>query len=380
MADIPDPFREDRETSGVRRFTLGGEVMPMILRHAELKAAAKDWRTFSSDAPFRVPIPSEEHLRSVRQLPIEVDPPEHTDYRHLVEPFFLRAKQADFVARVEAIVHDLLDTATRRGCVEVVSEFALPLQSRALTVLLGVPESEAERFIGWGVHVFHGERGLDQAKQLEAYLNAEFDRAEAAPGDDFYGVLTKARYRERPLCREEKIGFANLMFAGGRDTVIHSVAAAIGYLAEQPAALAYLREDSGRVVHAAEEFFRAFMPLTHISRTCPMETEVHGMQVPPDGRVSLCWASANLDETVFEAADEVRLDRRPNPHVSFGFGVHLCLGAAHARTVMKAVLTLLSERVASLRVLSKRERVERTESYERQMGYDALEVAFEPIA
>jgi hypothetical protein len=59
MADIPDPFREDRETSGVRRFTLGGEVMPMILRHAELKAAAKDWRTFSSDAPFRVPIPSE---------------------------------------------------------------------------------------------------------------------------------------------------------------------------------------------------------------------------------------------------------------------------------------------------------------------------------
>lgn len=349
----------------------------MILRHADVRQAAKDWHTFSSDAPFRVPIPSEEHLRSVRQLPIEVDPPEHTDYRKLVEPFFLRAKQPEFVTQVDAISARLLNEALSRGRIEVVSELALPLQSRALTVLLGVPESEAERFIGWGVHVFHGEHGVQQARQLESYLNAEFDRAEANPGDDFYGVLTKASYRGRPLSREEKLGFANLMFAGGRDTVIHSVAAAIGYLAEHPQSFAFLREDPGRVVHAAEEFFRAFMPLTHISRTCPVDTDVHGTRVGPGERVSLCWASANLDATVFEAADEVRLDRRPNPHVSFGFGAHLCLGAAHARTVMKSVLGLLCERVQGMRVLAKRDRVERTESYERPMGYDALEVAFE---
>jgi cytochrome P450 len=377
MADLPDPFRDDRQTSGVRRFNLGEESMPMILRHADVRQAAKDWHTFSSDAPFRVPIPSEEHLRSVRQLPIEVDPPEHTDYRKLVEPFFLRAKQPEFVTQVDAISARLLNEALSRGRIEVVSELALPLQSRALTVLLGVPESEAERFIGWGVHVFHGEHGVQQARQLESYLNAEFDRAEANPGDDFYGVLTKASYRGRPLSREEKLGFANLMFAGGRDTVIHSVAAAIGYLAEHPQSFAFLREDPGRVVHAAEEFFRAFMPLTHISRTCPVDTDVHGTRVGPGERVSLCWASANLDETVFEAADEVRLDRRPNPHVSFGFGAHLCLGAAHARTVMKSVLGLLCERVQGMRVLAKRDRVERTESYERPMGYDALEVAFE---
>ena len=98
-------------------------------------------------------------------------------------------------------------------------------------MLLGVPEDEAERFIGWGVHVFHGEHGVRQAKELEAYLVSQFERAEVAPGDDFYGVLTTARFRGRPLTREEKLGFANLMFAGGRDTVIHSVAAAVGYLA-----------------------------------------------------------------------------------------------------------------------------------------------------
>jgi len=89
MADIPDPFRSDRRATGVRAFVAGDERMPMILRHGELREAAKDWQTFSSDAPFRVPIPSEEHLRSVRQLPIETDPPDHSDYRTLVEPLSL---------------------------------------------------------------------------------------------------------------------------------------------------------------------------------------------------------------------------------------------------------------------------------------------------
>jgi len=377
MTHIPDPFRADRQTSGVRAFVADDETIPMILRHGDVRQAAKDWQTYSSDAAFRVPIPSEEHLRSVRQLPIETDPPEHTDYRRLVEPFFLRAKQPAFVARVESIAARLLDEAVARDAVDVVSELALPLQSRALTVLLNVPEAEAERFIAWGVHVFHGEHGVRQARELEAYLGGEFDRAEADPGDDFYGRLTRATYQGRLLSREEKLGFANLMFAGGRDTVIHSVATAIGYLAEHPEAFAFLREDPSRIVHASEEFFRAFMPLTHISRTCPAETEVHGMTVPAGGRVSLCWASANLDETVFEAADEVQLDRRPNPHVSFGFGAHLCLGAAHARTVMKAVLRLLCERVGQLRVVSKRDRVEQTASYERPLGYESLNVAFE---
>jgi cytochrome P450 len=141
-------------------------------------------------------------------------------------------------------------------------------------VLLDVPESEADRFISWGVHVFHGPHGVEQAAELERYLNEQFDRAAAAPGD----------------------------------------------------------------------------------------------------RASLCWASANLDETVFEAADEVRLDRRPNPHVSFGFGVHLCLGAAHSRTVMRVLLTLLCRRVRRIELVSKRDRVEHTAAYDRQLGYDSLVV------
>jgi cytochrome P450 len=378
MSEIPDPFRDPRRQSGVLGLPTDRELIPMILRHEEVRRAAKDWKTFSSDAPYRVPIPSEEHLRSVRQLPIETDPPEHSEYRDLVEPFFLRARQPEFIARIEAIVDRLLTEALGRDRIEVLAELALPLQSRGLTVLLDVPVEEAERFIRWGVHVFHGEHGVSKAADLERYLEEQFDRAAIDPGDDFYGLLVKATFRGRPLTRSEMLGFANLMFAGGRDTVIHSLACAIGYLAEHPEALAELRADPSRIVLASEEFFRVFMPLTQIGRVCPVATDVHGMRVEPGDRASLCWASANLDETVFPEADTIRLDRRPNPHVSFGFGDHLCLGAAHARTLMRALLGLICRRVGRIELVSKVDRIEHTAAYDRPLGYESLVVRMLP--
>ncbi len=382
MSDIPDPFREKRRSDGVVGLPTDKEVIPMILRHEDVRRAAKDWHTYSSNTPFRVPIPSEEDVRTVRQLPIEVDPPEQTDYRKLVEPFFLRAKQPAFVTRVEELTDRLLAGALNRDSIEIVEGFALPLQSKALAILLDVPEAEADLFISWGIHVFHvadGERGVHKGAALERYLNEQFDRVAANPGDDFYGVLTKASFHGRPLTREEMLGFANLMFAGGRDTVIYCTACAIGYLAERPEALEFLRADPDRIVHASEEFFRAYMPLTHIGRVCPVDTDVHGMQVKAGERATLCWASANLDEEVFEAADEVRLDRKPNPHVSFGFGAHLCLGAAHARTVMRVLLGLLCRRVSRIELISKRDRVEHTPAYDRPLGYDSLVVRMHPL-
>ena len=358
MGDIPDPFGEARRTRGVLGLPTDREEIPLILRHEDVRKAAKDWKTFSSDAPFRVPIPSEEKLRSVRQLPIEVDPPEQTEYRKLVEPFFLRARQPEFVARVEAITERLVAESLARDTIEAVGGFALPLQSRALIVLLDVPEAEAERFIGWGVHVFHhGGNGAEKGRDLERYLNEQFDRAAAAPGDDFYGLLT---------------------FAGGRDTIIHTVSSVLGYFAGRPEALEFLRADPERIVHASEEFFRVYMPLSHIGRVCPVDTDVQGMPVNAGERASLCWASANLDEAVFEAADEIRLDRRPNPHVAFGFGVHLCLGAAHARTVVRTLLAVLCRQVGGIELVAKQDRVEHTPAYDRPLGYESLTVRFRP--
>jgi cytochrome P450 len=375
-----DPFKAKREAGPVARYEFQGEQIPMILRHADVRQAAKDWRTYSSDAPFRVPIPSEEEARSMRQLPIETNPPEHSEYRAIVEPFFNRPKLPEMIAQVEHLIDSLLRDAIARDTTEVVHGFALPLQARALTYLLNTAESEADLWIGWGIHVFRVRGGLKKGVELENYLHAKFDAASRAPGADFFSALTQATFRGRPLTREEMMGFANLAFAGGRDTIIHTVACALGHLAANPEALDYLREDPKRIVHASEEFFRFFMPLTHIGRVCPVATSVHGEQVPEGGRVSLGWASANRDESVFPEADVFKIDRKPNPHLSFGFGEHLCLGAPHARLIVRTLLQKCVELVDSMEIVSAEERTETEHDYMRKLGYESLVLKFHPRA
>lgn len=372
-----DPFRQARADAPVLACEFQGETVPMILRHADVRAAAKDWKTYSSDAPFRVPIPSEEDVRSMRQLPIETDPPEHTEFRRIVEPFFKRAKEPEVMERVEALIGRLVEDALQRDSIEIVREFAIPLQSHALTCLLNCSETEAETWIGWGVHVFRdGGDGVKRGAALEEYLRGKFDEAEKSPGEDFFSALTRAEFQGRRLTREEMMGYANLAFAGGRDTIIQSAASVVAHLARNQGDFDFIREDPKRVVHAAEEFFRVYMPLTHIGRVCPAATEVHGFSAKAGGRVSLGWASANRDETVFEAPDEVRLDRKPNPHLAFGFGAHLCLGAPHARLIVRTLLKILGERVARIELLEAVDHVEEESAYARINGFESLLVKF----
>ena len=379
MDIAPDPFRSHREQGPLLDAEFQGQPVPMLLRHDDVRAAAKDWKTFSSDAPFRVPIPSEEDVRSMRQLPVETDPPDHTEYRALVEPFFRRAKEPAMIQQVEALIDGMVADALALPSIEVVREFALPLQSRALAFLLNVPIAEADIWIGWGTHVFKdGPDGQRKGAALESYLHQRLDQAAAHPGPDFFSALTQATFRGRPLTRTEMMGFGNLTFAGGRDTVIHTVSSVFAHLAAHPEALAFLHDDPRRVVNATEEYYRVVSPLTHIGRVCPVDTHVHGADVPAQSRVSLCWASANRDASVFDAPDEVRLDRKPNPHMAFGAGAHLCLGAAHARLILRSLLETLSRRLESIEILERRDRVEHEASYQRTVGFESLRVRLHP--
>ena len=374
-----DPFKTRREQASVAACPFQGENLPMILRHADVKDAAKNWETFSSDAPFRVPIPSEEDVRKVRQLPIETDPPQHGEYREIVEPFFKRPRDPEFVAKISGLVGDAVRGLLSGEAVEIVSEFAVPLQSRALAHLLGLPLSEAEEWISWGTHVFRDVlEGESDGTAVDAYISRQLDRAEKSPGDDFFSALTLAEFQGRKLHRQEMEGFANLTFAGGRDTVIHSISSIIGYLARHPEALDYLNEDPKRVVLAAEEFFRVISPLTHIGRVCPVRTDVYGMEVEAGGRVSLAWASANRDAEAFPQPDEIRLDRKPNPHLAFGAGNHFCLGAAHARLLIRELLKEVAASVSRIELIDQIPNIESAESYRREIGYEKLMVVLKP--
>ena len=376
MSDYDDPFQESRAKCPIHVGTFQGQRVPMILRLKDVREAAKDTAKYSSDAPLRIPIPSEEAVRTVRQYPLEVDPPVHAEYRKIVEPFFLRPKQPDVLAKIHGLIDSLLTNALAVDAIEAVKDFAIPLQSYALTYLLNVPEQEAELWVSWGIHVFKDGDGKSKGPFMEKYCQKMFEAAADNPGDDFFSALNQAQFDDRPLTMEEKLGYANIAFAGGRDTIIHTATRIISYFAENPQALAWIRENPERITLASEEFFRVFIPLTHIGRVCPVKTDVFGFEVEPDGLVSLCWSSANRDPEVFDEPNEVRLDRKPNPHVAFGFGPHLCLGAHHARAIMRGLIQKLSERVSHIEILETKELIEHEPDYIRKIGYEMLRVKF----
>lgn len=375
-----DPFGPARRKDGVLAVDFEGETIPMILGHRAVRAAARDWATFSSDAPGRVPIPEETAVRSVRQLPIETDPPVHKAWRDLLKPTFMPPVQPDYIAGIDDLVGQAIDAATAAGEIEVVRGFALPLQSRALTHLLGMPEAAAEEWIGWGVHVFHdGDDSTAKGSALDRYIRAAIAAARAGPVEDFFGAMTRMAIEGRPLTDDEMAGIANLVFAGGRDTVITAVSAIIAFFADNRPALDTVCADPRRIPFAIEEFVRVTSPLTHIGRVCPHGAEVGGHEIAADARASLCWASANFDETVFDAPEEIRLGRAPNPHLGFGSGHHNCLGAAHARTLLRSLVRQLGARTRAITVLDAEPGEERYGDLVRTVGYRKLTVRIEGL-
>ena len=371
-----DPFKDARARCPMMVGDFQeGEKIPMLLKLRDVRRAAKDWQTYSSDAPRRVPIPSEEALRDVRQYPIELDPPKHGAYRKLVEPFFERPKLPEVKAKIEGLIGCMLRRVLARGSFDAVHDLAIPIQSYALTYLLNVPESEGEKWIPWGVHVTRAGDGKAKGSEMEDYNRMMFKQAKEQPGEDFYSALNRAEIDGRPLTCEEKEGFAYLAFAGGRDTIIHTMTGIIAYFAQNPEAMTYLREHPEAINTAAEEFFRLAIPLTHIGRVCPAGAEVHGFDVQPEGRISLTWSAANRDPEVFECPNEVDLQRKPNPHVAFGFGHHNCLGAHHARAVMRSFLEQFPQVVSSVKVLEAVPCMEVEKDYTRQIGFDKLVIS-----
>jgi cytochrome P450 len=373
-----DPFKAAREKDGVLHTEFQGRAVPMILTHEGVAAAAKDLQTFSSDAPVRVPIPSEEDVRSVRQYPLEVDLPGHHDYRKAIEPFFNRPKDPQMIAAVGTLVDRLIDEGLARPELEIVHDFAIPLQSRALAILTNAPAGDADIWISWGTHVFRDKDGKSKGFFLEHYCATLLDRALENPRDDLFTALTRMQFQGRPLTREEQLGYLNIVFAGGRDTIIHTITGIIGFFGDHPEALHGLRERPDLFNLAAEEFFRVLSPITHIGRVLPKPTEVGGRTYDANERVSLCWASANRDASVFPDPDMIKLDRKPNPHIAFGRGPHICLGALHARLLTRTLIERLASRIDAVKILSDKRHVEREADFERVHSYDFLSVRFEP--
>lgn len=379
-SEITDPFEKARLEKGIGEMDDQNDPVIMALRHKDVRRCAHNHKTFISGAePGRIVIPSEVSIRDIRQIPFEVDPPLHGEYRAVVEPWFKRPLEADYNTALKKQIGAIIDEALSKDVVEVVKEFALVLQSRALTLLFNVPFSESDTWISWGTHVFRSqETALDASKAnvLYDYIDKQITHAIANPGDDFYSMLLAAEVNGKKLTKEEIKGVIILTFAGGRDTVINAVTNSIAYFAEHPKALHRLKEDPKLVNFAIEELIRYFSPLTHMGRVVTEDTHVCEHAVKADSRISLNWASANRDASVFEKPNEVLIDRKINPHVAFGFGTHNCLGATHARQILKVLINTLIDKLDSIDIIEAEDNIETLGEFKRKVGFNSIKVKF----
>ncbi len=379
-SEFSDPFEEARKKTGLEHIDDQNDPVAMILRHKDVRKTAHNWKTYQSGAvPGRIVVPSEVNIRDIRQIPFEVDPPLHKDFRDLLEGWFKRPNGKEYQSILKNQISNLIDDVLLEDKIEVVHDFSLKLQSRALTILLNTEYSESDTFISWGTHVFRSEGdSLDASKAnvLYDYLDAKINAARENLGEDSYSVLLQAEVNGKKLTHDEIKGIMILTFAGGRDTVINAVTNTVAYFADHPKSLLDIKNNPEKINKAVEELIRYFSPLTHMGRVVTEDAKVCEHAVKNDTRVSLCWASANRDETVFENPNQVNFDRKINPHVAFGFSHHNCLGATHARQIMRTLLQLLADKVSSIDIIDSRENIEEWGEFKRKVGFHELKVKF----
>jgi len=381
-SDISCPFAKARLNDGFGKMDDQDDPVLMVLRHKDVRRSAHNWKTFQSGAkPGRIVVPSEVNIRDVRQIPFEVDPPLHGAYRAVLEQWFRRPLDENYTLELKSQITSIIDSALSKNNIEVISDLALVMQSRALTLLLNVPIEEAETWISWGTHVFRSEESAvdaDKANILYDYIDDQIQQKIDNPGTDLYSQLLSTEVNGEKLTKEEVKGVMILTFAGGRDTVINATSNTIAYFADHPESLERLRQEPELIKYTIEELIRYFSPLTHMGRVATEDSQVCGHMVEADTRISLNWASANRDSSVFDNADEVVIDRKINPHVAFGFGTHNCLGATHARQIMKVLIQTLIDKVESIEIIDCKENIETLGDFERKVGFDKLNVKFTP--
>jgi cytochrome P450 len=336
------PCRDPGATRPVGARRLAGAAE--ITAHGEVRAAAKDWSRFSSR------VMGDADVRDYPQLPLEVDPPEHGAYRALLDPILGRRAVAVLEPAIRAIAGGLVDGFRARGRTEAVSDLAVPMVATTIAHVFGRPGDAAE-LTSWGITSWElRPDGTRSGARLHEYIGRVLDEAANAAGDDAFSRLAAATFDGRALTRLEQVGLASLILAGGRDTVIDLLCGAMWHLAGDSAARARLRARSDRLPLAIEEYLRYLSPNPGMERKATTEVGGSWGSAAAGDVVILGWGPANHDPTAFDAPGEIRLDRRPNPHLAFGSGPHTCIGIHLARLEARCFLESLLAAVPDWRL------------------------------
>lgn len=290
------------------------------------------------------------------------DPPEHTKLRKPVEAFFTPDAVDSLETDIRQTAERLVDEALAEGDrFDLVSALSYPLPIMTIATLLGVPPEDREQFKDWSDTVVAGpqltggdhdaleERQEEAGQALVDYFDRVVERRRESQRDDLVSQVLTADDGDPVLTDEELLGLFRLLLVAGNVTTTNLITNAVWCLCERND-LDVVRDDEGpaRVV---EETLRFRSPVQRTSRVATEDVRIGDHSVPAGDTIVTWLGAANRDPQQFDAPDQFRPERSPNPHMAFGRGIHICLGAPLARLEGRIVLEVLVDRIADLRLI-----------------------------
>jgi cytochrome P450 len=314
-----------------------------LFRHEDVTRALHDHETFSNAVS--------QHL----SVPNGMDPPEHTEYRRIIESYFSKERMDAFEPTCRGIVADLVRDALEGDEVELMADFALPFAVRVQCAFLGWPPTLHLPLVRWARKNHEATLAQDLqamseiAREFEGFIDDMLDarsKSGAKPEDDITAALMHEKVWRRPLSNEEIASILRNWTVGEVGTISAAVGILVHYLSQNAELQTRLRGQPALLPAAIDEILRIHGPLVANRRITTRPVEIGGRQFDAGTRISLNWISANRDGRVFEDADAFRLDRDPAANLLYGAGIHVCPGAPLASMELRVSMEELLGRTA----------------------------------
>ena len=314
----------------------------------DVLAALRNPELFSSKKAFDIlgaPLPL---------VPISFDPPEHTRFRKILQPFFSPHTLNEMLPSLQKQAIDIVDDIATKGECEVVADLAIPYPSQVFLTLFGLPLEDRDRLIAWKDSVIALAESptlegadLTPAMELLTYVSEAINERRANPGPD---ILSQVLTGEDALDDAEVMGLSFLFVLAGLDTVTAAMSTALLELARNPELRTTLREDPNQMSVFVEEIVRLEPPAPMLPRVTTAEVTIGDITLPADTQVRLCIAAINRDDSDATSTNDVVMDGKVHRHWGFGGGPHRCLGSHLARMELTLVLDEWLKRIPEFSV------------------------------
>ena len=346
---------------------LPGTDVFLVTRHSDVRKVIRDPTVYSNDFGDMINWESgREEVQAVYATGYDMvetlltqDPPRHKVYRSLVNKVFSSQRIEGMRDSITKITNELIDTWIQDGQVDILNRLCVPLPIYVIADQLGVSRTELPLLKKWSDaaasrvgQLADEDQQLEDAKNIvefQHYFAEMLDTVRTDPRDDIISDIANAKIDEgRFLTKPEALGILQQILVAGNETSTNAIAGGILLLIQNPAEQKRLRKSSECISNAVEEILRMKSPLTGMWRRTTCDTQIGDVDIPKDSMVMVRYEAANRDQCVFKNPDEMDI-LRPNAkdHLTFGQGIHFCLGAQLARTELEIALSQMLARTES---------------------------------